>query len=178
MAVSQAMRYEMSATAVSVSIVNVTKDDSGKITAEEVIRTEHFDAGLVPDVMQDGEKQKSLKVYGLTKLLQDRNSQELNPEDKLNGMKKYFEEFFVNGMWKAPSEGRASKPRAATIDTLLIQAVAEVQKISMAQATAALQALSAEERKNVMANPRITPVLERLRAEAASVDASALDGLL
>jgi hypothetical protein len=155
----------MTMLAVAISLIQVNEDES-----ETILQSRTFEAASVPDQLLDGETPKSPKVYGITKIMQDRNSQESDPAAKFEGMCSTFDNALTQGLWKEPSEARG--PRKTAVDPVLIQAVAEIKSISLAQAAAALQKITADERKAIAANPIISEAMARIALEvgAAEVD--------
>lgn len=147
--------------------------------AAEVVSTHTFDANDVPAELTDGNVGvKSLAGYGLLKLLQDRTSQEKDPAGKAALMEQYFAEYFTQGQWKKPverKEGKASTGSRRKIDAVLAQAVAQLQGISVAAATASLRDLDKDDVAAISANPRVVAVMDELRAEAKEEQADLTD---
>ncbi len=168
------MSYTMLADSVVVAVTNTTQDGEGNDVVETV--AEHtFAVADLPEVLKDGDKEKSVLVYGLTKLLQDRTSQVKAPADKLEAMTTYFKEFFTQGLWKAPS---VAGERKAAIDPLFAQAVAELKGWSIAQSTAIIQSVDADTRKQLRESEAVAEQIKKLRTETAEVDVKGLLGEL
>lgn len=152
--------------------VRVTAYDGEKFTDEamEIVREVEFDAAAVPEELKAGDSIKSLAGYGLLKLLQDRTSGEQGAMPKLEGMEMYMNEYFLNGLWKKPSE---RKPAASKrkISAALAQAVAQLQGITAIQAEGALKDLDKDRFAQVAGNPNVVALVSELEAEARSAGA-------
>lgn len=164
------MQYIMGAESVIVNVISQTETDTGE-TVDSIAATREFAVGDIPAVLKDGEKEKSIQVYGLTKLLQDRTSQVTNPEEKITAMGTYFDEYFSQGLWKAPSE---AGQRKAAVDPFFAQAIAEIKGWSLAQATGVIQSLDKDKRNTLRTAEAVDAKIKELRAESADIDVEAL----
>jgi len=164
------MQYIMGAESVTVNVISQLETEDGG-TEDKVVKSREFLTSEVPATLADGEKQKSLVVYGLTKLLQDRTSQKTDPEEKFASMQEYFDSFFSKGLWKSPSEGGSRK---AAVDPFFAQAVAELKDWSIAQATGVIQALDKDKRAALRNADSVSAKISELRSEAADVDVEGL----
>lgn len=164
------MNYVMTETGVTVKVISQVELENGE-TEDKVICERSFATADVPAILADGEKLKSLAVYGLTKLLQDRTSQIKEPEEKFEAMGIYFDDFFSKGNWKAPSEGGSRK---AAVDPFFAQAVAELKDWSLTQATATIQALDKDTRATLRSAEAVAAKITELKKEASEVDVEGL----
>lgn len=180
--VAGAPRLEYKLNGTKVTITAHTGESNSVYTPEQILSRIELDAAAFPAVFQTGNEDvtKTLVGYGLQKLMQDRTSQITGgPVEKLAGMKAEAERLQAGGPWSELKERAASTPRSKRLDSALVQAVAELQNISLAKAEASLQALTAEQRNTIAANPKVADVVTRIRAEAKDTDAAGLlDGLL
>lgn len=159
--------YQSDAESVTISVISV--DETTK--EETVIDSATFKVSEVPATLKHGEKEESLVVYGLKKLLQDRTSQIPEPEEKLAAMREQYEQHFTQGLWKAPS---SVSVRKAAIDPLFAQAVADLKGFSVAKSMALLQALDKDTRQEIREADAVVKRIEELRAEMAGVDTESL----
>ena len=158
-------------------VVAQTVDTDTKKVLEEA----RFDLTAIPDVLEDGEKSRSLKAYGFLKLMQDRNSD--LTESKLKGMGltdleacaervKAFQavyELVVSGKW---SERKKAAARGPSIDTILAGAVARFlseksgKDITPDIATIKLKELDKDGLAQIRSIPEVVEYMEELRSEA------------
>jgi hypothetical protein len=126
--------------------------------------------------LKDGDVKKALAGYGLMKLLQDRTSQEKDPEAKISLMGEYFSDFFTQGLWKKPAAERASSGTSRRkVGASLAEAVARLQGCTAVQAEGAIKALDKEGYDNLVANERVVAMVKEVEAEAGeTVDLSNL----
>ena len=71
----------------SVNIIEHTAEKASEMKKDHIVQEHSFSIADVPDVLQDGDIQKSLAGYGLQKLLQDRTSGTKDAGAKLAEMK-------------------------------------------------------------------------------------------
>lgn len=154
------LKYVMLAASVIVSKVETIEE--GETRTQTELESREFSLANLPAVFADGDKEKSLAVYGLTKWLQDRTSSAANTDEKFSEMAKYFTECLEKGLWKAPSVAK-EKTSKASIDTYVVQALAELKGISLAVAMATLQKATKEVRDAVIANPKIAQKVAELK---------------
>lgn len=171
------LHYELNGT-----VVKVTEFRGEKFSDEkkEVLNVVEFDAAEVPSLLKNGDAEISLAAYGLSKLLQDRTSQEKGSADKLTLMGEYFNEYFINGLWKRPAAERAPVATGSRrkITASLAEAIARLQGITAIAAESSLKALDKERFDAVCKNPRVVDMIKEIEAENAtdSVDLSDLLG--
>lgn len=169
------INYSLVASIVTLTLYRGEKfsDDTKEIISEHV-----FDAGECPAALKDGTIEKSLAGYGLLKLLQDRTSQEKDPEAKVALMGEYFDNFFTEGLWKKPAAERAPSAGGSRrkIGASLAEAVARLQGITAIQAEGALKALDKETFDNLVKNEKVVAMVTEVESEAG--EAVDLDGLL
>lgn len=159
------LHYENNVDAVTVTLYKGEKfSDEGK----EVISSVEFPIADVPSELKDGDAVKSLASYGLLKLLQDRTSQEKDPEGKVALMQEYFSSFFTQGLWKRPATERAPSAGGSRrkVGASLAEAVARLQGCSAIQAESAIKALSKEDYDALVANERVKEMVKEVEAEA------------
>lgn len=130
-----------------------------------------FNGGDLPAFLEARDGQKSVLAYGLLKLLQDRTSEAVDPEAKLEGMRQYYE-IFKSGAWR---EYKESTGAGAKVDTFFVAAIAEIKGVSLPTAQAALQKLDKDARAQLRALEPVKAAIARMRAESDSVS---LDDLL
>lgn len=153
-------------------IVTITLYRGEKFSDEdkEIIDTVVFEAGDCPAALLDNAIEKSLAGYGLMKLLQDRTSQEKDPEAKLELMGEYFNEFFTKGLWKKPAAERsASTSSRRKVGASLAEAIARLQGCTAVQAEAAVKALDKDTYDNLVKNERVVEMVKEVEGEAGDV---------
>jgi hypothetical protein len=139
----------------------------------EHVKTITLDAGVLADELMAGAAAKSLKAYGLLKLVQDRTSQTKGAVEKLDEMQRYFDEYFANGLWKAPAAERAVSEGGGSrrkITATLAQAVAELQSCSALEAEASLKALDKATFERIVKNERVVAKVAEIEASTKVVD--------
>jgi len=177
MAKVAADRTESGATAVTATTVNFLtkeKDAAGKwevVAAKTVVLA----IDEVPDLVKANNGDLiSLKGYGIRALLLDRSSEfrKLGLAAYYGQAQDLFNDMLKQGLFELPSTGKA-----AALDPWLIEAVAALQACSVAQATAALKAIPAEDRAVLAGKPAVAAKILELQ-EAAKGTTVDLGGLL
>lgn len=144
------------------------------------VATQVFSLADVPSELKDGDKVKSMASYGLLKWLQDRTSQVKGAEDKLKAMSEEFETKAKAGLWKAPSERKASSGTGGSrrkISALLAEAVGALIGKTAIEAEAHLKALTKEQYEGLVANEKVVAKMDELKA-TIEADGDALADLL
>ena len=172
------LHYSVVGTAVAVSLF---RGETFSAEDKEVLAEVTFDSSVCPAELADGDKMKSLAAYGLLKLLQDRTSQVKGAKEKLEEMQMYFNDFFSQGLWKKPSEGRKSTGASAggsrrKITASLAEAVAQLQGISAVEAQESLKALDKDTFERIAKNPKVVAKIAEIEAAASVVDLGDLLG--
>jgi hypothetical protein len=126
---------------------------------EKVLDSETFDFA---DISQDVDPQ--LKLYGLSKKLQDANSAvgKDDKREKLAAMRITFDQL-CEGKWNAERQGggvRVVSPE--------IEAVARFKNVSPAAIQATRKGLADGQWELILANPKIKALIETVKAERAS----------
>ena len=159
------MNFEL--TTETVTVQRVRDTDEGR----EVLESHEFPIADIPAVLEDGDlAPKSLAAYGLSKLLQDRTSNE-GPEGKIAAMQAVFATL-AEGKYRVRKEPTGGGKRVS-IDTFFAMAVAEFlteqsgKSVDIGTATLFLERHSAEDRKALKAHDAIGPRIEELKAKAA-----------
>lgn len=134
----------------------------------------------VPDQLVNGDDFASMKAYGIRAFLCDRSS-----DFRKYGAKAYFEAIqaayastLAVGVYKAQRE---SKARSAGLDPLLVQAIADMKRITPDSAIASLKALSPEQLAGLKKHAAVQAAIQAARealAEAEAVDLTDLAGAL
>lgn len=168
----QKLKYAENGTVIVVSLVNEVegKDD-------EVVRSFTFNAAEFPAQYKTGDEAvtKTLAAYGLKKLLQDRTSQvSSSVEDKFEAMLEEGMRLHDTDEWRSEVV-RASGGSTPKADPILAQAVAQLQGISVAVATASLSKLSKDEVAQIKANASVVALMDSIRAEMKTAAAGGTD---
>jgi len=133
--------------------------------ANELARL-RFDLDDIPE-----ENQVRANLYGLNKLLTDRTSDQKDKEVKLEEMASVFA-MLSHGEW--------AKERVvgAPVVSAEVEALAEMQNISVPEAQQALAAYDKVQRKQILANPKIIELAFKVRERRAAAAVTSLDDLL
>lgn len=167
--------YKLNGTVVTITAH--TGESNSTYTADDVINSATFDANDFPSSFSTGSEDvtKTFAGYGLLKVAQDRTSQVKGAAGKIEAMIAELNRMKTDGTWSALKEREASAPRAPKVDAFLAAAIAELKGITTAAASAALAALSKEQRVSLASNPAVTAIVDRLKAEAKDASASVAD---
>lgn len=140
--------------------------DEGKT----VIRSVAFSLSDVPDVLDTAEGKISLKGYGLSKLLMERNSDTSgDPAAKLTEMEETYS-VLKTGKWREYAETGPRAPRQIKVDPALAQAVAEAKGVSFVAAMSALAKKTKEELAAFAEIPALKDRIASIRKEAEGVN--------
>lgn len=153
----------------------------GTFTQDDIVGQIVANVDEVPDVFQTaGGESKSVKAYGINSLLQDRSSQAKGAAEKFAYMQNEWNRLCTEGaLWSEAKESSPKAPKAARVDSLLAQAVAELKGLSVSVATAMLGKLDKEQLAKIASNEAVKAKVEELRAEAAEqADELSLEDLL
>lgn len=159
------LNYELVGDVVTVTLHK--GESRGDYKEEEIVEQVAFDAGTLAEAFDAGEAgTKTLAGYGLLKLLQDRTSQDKGSSEKFEAMGAEFDRLSEPGaMWRKPVM-REGGGRTRNVDAVLAQAVANVQGISLAQASAALKGVDKEKFEAVSKNEKVVAEIEKLKGVA------------
>ena len=181
---AQFLDYVLNGTKVSVVLHH--GETRGTYTEADIDKRLDLDAVDFPAEFKAGEEGvRTLIGYGLSKLLQDRTSQNSgSPAIKFEAMVEKANRLATveadgSFQWKGQSERRSSGARGTrAVDGFLAQAVAELKGISVIEASAALQTLDKEKVDALRTSPVIVAKVAELKAaakeQAQSVDLSDL----
>lgn len=112
-------------------------------------------------------------LYGVKKLLMDRTSQvKENPKAKLAAMAEVMARL-GEGEWTAERVGGG-----LGIVSVEVEALAELKGISIPDAQAALKAYSDEQRKKILASPKVQERAKAIKAKREGQEVEKLDDLL
>jgi hypothetical protein len=161
------LHYNLDGTTITITLY---RGENFSDPEKEIISETTFDAAECPDTLADGETSKTLAGYGLLKLLQDRTSQEKDPQAKVALMGDYFNDFFTQGLWKKPAERKPAAPRTSrrTISASLAEAIARLKGITALEAESALKALSKDDFTAISQNPRVVELVKEIEKELES----------
>lgn len=134
----------------------------------EIVDERRFDCSEVPLELKDGNGYMKPHMYGIWKCLQERVSDVPLPE-KLERKSHHFENF-VNGYWKIPVARVAQR----VITAYEIQAIANLQNWPLTKAQAALEALDAPSRVEILDSSKVRAEIAKLKAEVAAIDTKEL----
>ena len=127
-----------------------------------------FDFAELPDDIAP-----RVSLYGLAKVLSDRNSQvKENPKAKLDGMREVMERFRA-GEWEAERTGGGLGVVSAEV-----QAIAELKGISIPDAQAALKAYDRETRQRILASSKVQERAKAIKTKREAAQPQKLDDLL
>lgn len=162
----------------AVSIVGHCGATRGDYTPEQVIAQFEVEVGDLPDTFQTaGGETKSLKAYGICGLLQDRSSQEKGPDAKFKAMLAEAQRLASPGaLWSVTKE-RTAKASVPKVDPILVAVIAELKKVTVAEAQANLINLDKEAIGKLKVNPKVVELYAAKEAEikAAQSAESTLD---
>jgi hypothetical protein len=165
-------------TGTGVAIVGHCGPTRGDYTPEQVIAQFEVEVGDLPDTFQTaGGESKSLKAYGICGLLQDRSSQEKGPDAKFKAMLAEAQRLASPGaLWSVTKE-RAAKASTPKVDPILVAVIAELKKVTVAEAQANLASLDKDVVAKLKANPKVAELYAAKEAEvkAAQSAESTLD---
>ncbi len=132
--------------------------------SEAVVESREFDASGVHENVRP-----LVGLYGLSKLLQDRSSETPTGPGKLSAMQEVYD-LLSRGEWER--ERKAGAP----VVSAEVEALAEIKKITVAQAQAALRKFTKEQKDKILSNPAIVAKAAEIRAarETSNVDLSDL----
>lgn len=133
---------------------------------DEVIDTRSYP---VDDIHQSVEP--NTRLYGLSKLLQDRSSEIPVGPAKLDGMDAVMEQL-RNGVWAK------ERKVGATVVSPEVEALARYKNSSVPQAQAALKGYQKEQREKILAHPKIkelAAIIRKEREDAEGIDLSDLE---
>lgn len=154
----------------------------GTYEEADVLKQAEFDSAQWPVAFVAGESTKTLAAYGLSKLLQDRTSQEKeSPQAKFEAMLAEAARLTTpdaDGVYfwrEAATRGATGSRGTRAIDSLLAQAIANLKSVSVLDASAALKAMDKDKLDALRSNAAVAAELERLKAEAKAADASGVD---
>jgi len=133
----------------------------------EVVRTVEVTLSEIPELLQDGDSTITAKAHGVSTVCQQRSSGQPDTTLRLAEYEATIDNLKA-GIWRA-----AAQPRGAQISTEVVQALANVQGITVLQANAALQQMDSEARKTVRESQAIVTEVARIKAEAALAPISA-----
>lgn len=134
--------------------------------AEKAIKSEVFPMHLIPESIKG-----NIMLYGLSKVLQDRNSGEKDKALKLAGMIDTFDQL-CEGTWKAERE---SGPRLVPVE---IEALARLKKVSAAAIQATKAKLTDEQWAKVLADPTVIAEIASVKKEREQQQEVNFDDLL
>ena len=165
-----------------VRVVLLNGETRGTYEESDVLKQAEFDSAQWPVAFISGESTKTLAAYGLSKLLQDRTSQEKeSPQAKFEAMLAEAARLTTpdeNGafFWReAATRGSTGSRGTRAIDSLLAQAIANLKGVSVLDASAALKAMDKDKLDALRSNAAVAAELDRLKAEAKAADASGVD---
>lgn len=133
---------------------------------KSVLGTASFDLAKVPTELHE-----QLAMYGLKKILQDRNS-DLKGQEKIEGMVKTMATL-ESGQFIAERESTGGgKPRRKKVDPFLAQAVAAVTGNDVLAVTAKLETMDKDAVKALAGHEKVVAKMKELReqAESAAID--------
>lgn len=172
--------YNVAGNILTISLLAVVAGTGDSEDQRTELAKREYDLSAIPDVLVTaGGEEKSVKAYGVQKLLQDRTAsmnagQEEDALKKLDAIDKVFASL-SEGKW---SEGRESSgekraPRSSAMaDTLLAKAIAELSGKSELAVLKSLAAKTKDEKKAIAASERVAAVIARLEQEVEAVDLS------
>lgn len=149
-------------------VVTLYEGEGWNAEGRKDLDTRTFPVADVPAALSTNDEPKSLAAYGLSKVLQERPSGEPDPAKKLELMDATFKTL-SEGRWRDYAVGGGSK-RGPKLDAIFVQAVAEIKKVKVPQAEAALRKLDAATIKKIRSLPDVKERMEKLRASAGDDD--------
>lgn len=160
-------------TGTGVAIVGHCGPTRGDYTAEQIVAQFEVEVGDLPDTFQTaGGETKSLKAYGICGLLQDRSSQEKGPDAKFKAMLAEAQRLASPGaLWSVTKE-RAAKASTPKVDPILVAVIAELKKVTVAEAQANLASLDKEVVAKLKANPKVAELYAAKEAEVKAAQAA------
>jgi len=157
-----------------------TAEGKNEIGPADLIKEVSFNVADFPASFADSSGEKSLALYGLTKLLQDRTSQcTESVESKFDAMvaeAARLQELDAEGVaqWRKAvvrAEGVARSTKK--VDPALVYAIAQLKGVSDAVATSNLQSLAKEQIEALVASPKVAEKIAEYKAQLADAKESA-----
>lgn len=162
---------------VNVRIFTAPEVRGDKDFKPELLWETNFDASDIPELLQDGEGNKSLRAYGLASLLQDRAASyndkallEMNADytARADRYKEVFD-MLCEGTFSDRKKGGGKA--TAGVDAFFAQGFADFlqskgKDIDVTTATALLQGMGKEERETLRKHPDIMACVNDARAKA------------
>lgn len=154
--------------------VNVELDhENGKVIVTQFERETGDDGEVKPegDKTEIGKRifdfnamaenaQTFAKLYGLSKLVQDRTSDQSSEASRLDGMQEVYDRFVAGVLEK---ERESSGPTVSAE----VEALAELQGVSVAAIQKALRSYEAAQREKILANPTVVAKANEIKAARA-----------
>lgn len=156
----------------SITFKHMERNSAGEF---QVVGSASFACSSVPDMLENGDSFASMKAYGIRAFLNDRSSdfRKHGISAYMGAMQDVYDNLLVKGLYKAKRTGKAP-----SVDTLLIQAIAQLKGISAAQAEVSVKALTKEQRAKLAANPAVANLMKELAQVKREAEATNLDDLL
>lgn len=145
--------FDREAKTVTMTVVAGEGDD------QKVIDRDVFDLGAV-----HADLQIDVALYGLSKILQDRTSDEKDKRKKLAQMSEVMDRL---------GEGKWEKDRVAGVAPVVspeVEALAKLKGLSIPAAQQALRGYEKDQREKILTNPKVAELAEQIRAERAKAE--------
>ena len=162
------LAYFIGADAVRVVLHQAEK--KGEIGPADIVQEATFEVGAFPAKFEDGtDEGKTLAAYGLCKLVQDRTSQVAGCAEKFNAMVAEGQRLSESGQWRNAVERKEGTPRSGSrrVDALVAKAVAELKKIDIVAAEAALKKLDKDNYEKITKSEAVVGLVAMYKADAA-----------
>ena len=129
---------------------------------KNILQSAKFDLAKIP-----AELHEQLAMYGLKKILQDRNS-DLKGQEKIEGMVKTMATLEAGQFIAERESTGGGKPRRKKVDPFLAQAVAAVTGNDVLAVTAKLETMEKEAIKALAEHDKVVAKMKELREQAES----------
>ena len=154
-------------TAVTLNVEDMSVDVSILLRADDsVVASEVFKATEIHDSIK-----QQVSLYGYSKLLQDRASDVPIGPEKLDAMKAVAAQL-ASGQWAK------ERKIGAVVTSPEVEALAQLKKISVPAAQAALKAYPKEVRAQILGNEDIKKLAGEILAARQEADVASLDDLV
>ena len=133
---------------------------------DEVIDTREYNTDEIHESLRG-----DVEGYGLNKFLTDRTSGQKDKLIKLEEMDAYMQ-MLRDGIWQK------DRVVGAPVTSPAVEALAELQGITVPQAQAALAAYPKDQREKILANPKVTELAKTIKERREAQEVASLDDLL
>lgn len=156
------MKYELDAAAGTVKAILRERNDADEFVevASEVYKYDSLPEGITAMV----------KLYGLSKVLQDRCSEVEVGSEKIPALSEVFAQLST-GQWEK------ARVVGGTVVSAEVEALAQLKGISIPDAQKALSKYDKAQKEKILANAQVVALAKSIREARANKEATSLDDL-